>query len=115
MICLPCLGLLLYFGIASIFVPKYRRYIREGWHCFLDKLKGKKCSVSFDNRMRIAFSAWLTKRGLIKLGKFFYDERNFNLTLTVVTLIFTIISIYLFILLVNFLVSPPCAEGICPV
>ena len=62
----------------SIFFPKYRRYIREGWRCFTDKLRGKKCSVSFDNRMRMAFSMWLAKRGLVRAGKFFSIERNFN-------------------------------------
>jgi len=113
--CIPCLALLLYFGVASIFVPKYRRYLKEGWHCFLDKLKGRKCSASFDNRMRLALSSWLTRRGMVRLGRFFYNKRNFNITLTILTIIFTIVSIYFFILLIKFLISPPCANNVCSI
>jgi len=111
--CIPCLALLLYFIIASIFFPKYRIYIKEGWKCFLDKLLGKKCSVSFDNKMRINFSMWLTKKRMVRLGKFFYNKRNFDITLIVVVVILTAISMYFFILLIKFWISPPCAEGIC--
>lgn len=112
--CIPCLALISYFLILGIFFPKYRVYIKDGWKCFLDKLLGKKCSVSFDNRMRLAFSMWLTKKGSAKLGRFFYNERNFNITLTVLTIALTIVSIYLSILLVKFWISPPCSpESVC--
>lgn len=112
--CIPCLILILYFAIAGIFFPKYRGYIKEGWKCFLDKLRGKRCSISFDNRMRLALSMWLSKRNMSRLGKFFYNERNFKITLTVIGIAFTIISVYLFILLINFLISPPCPGYVCP-
>lgn len=112
--CIPCLVLIVYFGIASIFFPKYRSYIKEGWHCFLSKLKRKKCVASFDNRMRLAVSMWFAERGMPSVGKFLRNERNFNITLIVVGAVSTIVSIVLFILLINFLLYPPCAEGICP-
>jgi hypothetical protein len=108
--CIPCLALLVYFLIMSIFFPRYRVYIREGWRCFIDKLKGRKCSVSFDNRMRLAFSGWLTKRGMVRMGRFFNDERNFNMTLTAIAVITTIISIYLIVLFVYFQLYPPCTQ-----
>lgn len=114
-LCIPCLALVLYFAIAGIFFPKYRTYIAEGWKCFLDKLMGKKCSVSFDNRMRLALSTWLAKKGMIKLGTFLHNERNFNVTLTAVAIIFTVVSVYLFILLMHFSISPPCGNGTCSV
>ena len=109
--CIPCLALLAYFGIASIFFPKYRSYLREGWRCFMDKLMMKKCSVSFDNRMRIALSSWLTRRGAVRLGRFFHSERNFNMTLTILVLVSTLITIYFMILLVQFWLYPPCDTG----
>ena len=109
--CLPCIALLVYFGVASIFFPKYRVYLREGWRCFIDKLRMKKCSVSFDNRMRIALSAWLTRRGTVRLGRFMHDERNFNITLTVLVVVSTIVSVYLLILMVQFWLYPPCDTG----
>ncbi len=109
--CIPCLALLAYFAVASIFFPKYRIYLKEGWLCFLDKLRGKVCSVSFDNRMRIAFSAWLTRRGMVRLGRFLHDQRNFNLTLTVLAIVSTVISIYFLFLFVQFWFYPPCDTG----
>jgi len=107
--------LLAYFAIAGIFFPRYRVYIKEGWRCFLDKLRGKECSVSFDNRMRLALSMWFTRRGMSSVGKFFYNKRNFNMVLIVVGVVSTIVSIYLFILLINYLIYPPCADNVCPV
>lgn len=110
--CIPCLALLAYFGVMGIFFPKYRRYIREGWRCFTDKIRGKKCAVSFDNRMRMAFSMWLAKRGLVRAGKFFGNERNFNWTLIIIAVVSTAVSIYFMYLLYTFLfVQSPCAPG----
>jgi len=111
--CIPCLVLLAYFGIAGIFFPRYRNYIKEGWRCFLDKLKGSKCSVSFDNRMRLALSMWFTERNMPRLGRFFHNKRNFEITFIVIGVVSTIVSIYLFILLINFLIFPPCVGDVC--
>jgi hypothetical protein len=113
--CIPCLALLAYFGVASIFFPKYRVYMKEGWRCFIDKLKRKKCSVSFDNRMRIALSSWLTKRGLVKLGRFFNNERNFNMTLTIFVVGSTILTVYLLLLYIQFWFNPPCTDNTCSI
>jgi len=105
--------LVLYFLIAGIFFPRYRVYVRDGWKCFLDKLRGKKCSVSFDNRMRLFLSMWLTERGMSRLGRFFHNERNFKITFTILGIAFTIISIYLFFVLIQFYFEPPCVDGVC--
>jgi hypothetical protein len=113
--CIPCLALVAYFGIASIFFPKYRMYLREGWRCFMDKLRRKKCSVSFDNRMRLAFSGWLIRHKMVRAGRFINNERNFSITLTVVAVVSTIISIYLFVLFIHYLYNPPCSETTCSV
>ena len=109
--CIPCLALLIYFGVASIFFPKYRVYIREGWRCFMDKLRGKKCSVSFDNRMRMALSAWLTRHRMVRLGRFFNSERNFNWFLIIATVVSTLATIYLILLFIHFQINPPCDTG----
>ena len=109
--CIPCLVLLGYFAVASIFVPRYRGYIKEGWRCFIDKLTGKKCSVSFDNRMRLAVSMWFTKRRMPRIGKFLQNKRNFDTTLIVIGIVSTIVSIYLFALLITFLIHSPCDVG----
>jgi hypothetical protein len=110
-LCIPCLALLVYFGVMGIFFPKYRRYIKEGWRCFTDKLRGKKCSVSFDNRMRMAFSMWLAKRGMVRAGKFFGSERNFNWFLIVMAVASTVLTIYFIFLFIHFQINPPCDFG----
>lgn len=114
--CIPCIALVVYFVVAGIFFPKYRVYIREGWRCFTDKLRRKKCSVSFDNRMRMALSAWLTKRDMVRLGRWFNSERNFNMFMTTFAIVSTILTIYFIWLFVQFLVTPPCDVGdVCSV
>jgi len=110
-LCIPCLALILYFLILGLFFPKYRPFIKEGWRCFVDKLFRRKCSISFDNRMRLALSSWLAKKGFVRLGKLMYKEKNFNRTLIMVMILFTIISILLFILLIKFLIASPCQAG----
>jgi len=110
--CIPCLMLIAYFGILSIFAPKYRIDFKEAITCFIDKLKGKKCSISFDERMRMKLSAWLIDKGYIKLGKFFNNRRNFNITFTFIFIIFSIVTTYLFILLIQYLfIQSPCNIG----
>lgn len=111
-LCIPCLLLIAYFGIMAIFVPRYRVYFKEAITCFKDKLTGKKCSISFDERMRMKLSAWFLDRNHVKLGNFFNNKRNFNITMTILFIIFTIVSIYLFILLYQFIfVKSPCDTG----
>lgn len=109
--CIPCLVLALYFLIAAVFFPKYRAYVKEAWKCFSDKIRGKKCAFSFDNKMRLALSMWFAKRNMLKTGKFFYNQRNFTLFFTMIGIVFTIVSTFLFILLVHFLINPPCSVG----
>ena len=110
--CIPCLVLLAYFAVMGIFSPKYRVYIKDGWRCFSDKLRRRKCSVSFDNKMRIALSVWLTRHGMVRAGRFFHNERNFNWSLIIFGVVTTVVSAYLFVLLVQFLlVESPCAVG----
>jgi len=113
--CIPCLALLMYFGIAGIFFPRYRTYLKDAWRCFYDKLRRKKCPVSFDNKMRLALSTWFADHNMTSLGRFFYNEKNFKMVLTIVLIVFTIISIYLFILFVQYLYKPPCVDNVCGV
>lgn len=89
----PVLGNATYFLIASIFVPRYRSYIKEGWHCFIDKLRGKNCSVSFDNNETSLIGSGLQKKVCPEL-------ENFSTTKE------TYISILWF-------VKPPCAAETC--
>ena len=109
--CIPCLVLVVYFLVAAIFFPKYRAYVKEAWKCFSDKIKGKKCSFSFDNKMRLALSMWFAKRNMPRIGKFFYNKTNFTIVLTIAGILFTIITTLLFILLVKFLIQSPCSQG----
>ncbi len=114
--CIPCLALLVYFGVAGIFFPKYRTYIREGWRCFSDKLRGRKCSVSFDNRMRIAFSAWLAHHRMTRLGRWFNSERNFSMFMTTFAIVSTVLTIYFIWLFIQFQINSPCDVGdVCSV
>lgn len=111
--CIPCLVLIGYFAVAGIFFPKYRGYIKEGWKCFIDKIKRRECSVSFDNKMRIKTATWLADKGMIRAGRFLYVKENFDWMLIVIGVVFTILSIYLFIVLMGFLVNPPCSADTC--
>ena len=86
--------MLTYFLIASVFVPRYRIYIKEGWRCFIDKMRGKNCSVSFDNKMRLVLS------GVVYKKKACPELENFSTTKE------TYISILWF-------VKPPCAAETC--
>ncbi len=117
LLCIPCLALILYFLILGMFIPRYRAYIKEAWRCFLDKLRGRKCSVSFDNKMHKAFVLWLAKHNWIGAARFFNKKRNFDIFLIIVLTLFTIITTWLFWLLVKFLfIKSPCAgsqEPIC--
>ena len=113
--CIPCLVLVLYFLIAAIFFPRYKVYVREAWRCFSDKLKGKKCSFSFDNKMRLALSMWFAQRNMPRMGKFFYNKRNFNITFTIIGIVFTIVTTILFFFLIKFLIHSPCSGGTCSI
>lgn len=114
-LCIPCLALLLYFAIVGAFVPRYRVYIGEAWKCFIDKLKGKKCSVSFDNKARLALSTWFAKRNMNKTAKFLYNKRNFDTTLIIAIIAFSVVSTWLSILLIKFLIHSPCAGKACEI
>ena len=115
-LCIPCLALLIYFLILSIFIPRYRTYLKEAWGCFIDKLRGRKCPVSFDKKMHQAFIMWLAKKNKVKLAKYFSDKKKFDLWLMVFLIVFSIISTILFIFLIKFLfIKSPCEgnPGIC--
>lgn len=115
-LCIPCLLLLLYFIVLGMFVPKYKGYWREALKCFVDKLKGRKCSISFDERMRISFSGWLADKGHIKAARFFNNKKNFEITMIVAFVVVTIVSTYLFALLIHWLfVQSPCIDNACKV
>jgi hypothetical protein len=112
--CIPCLVLVAYFLIASIFIPRYRTYIKEGWRCFADKLRGKECSVSFDNKMRLVVSEWFAGHGMPRLGKFLYKKKNFDWTLITVGIVTTVLTVYLVFVAYQFwFVEPPCTEEVC--
>ena len=113
--CIPCLVLVSYFAIASLFFPKYRIYIKDGWKCFIDKLKGRECSVSFDNKMRISIATWFAEKNMTKIGKFLYKKKNFDWTLIILGIVFTVLTVYLFIVLVGFSINPPCTDNGCSI
>jgi len=109
--CIPCLALLIYFLVMGTFFPRYRVYIKDGYRCFTDKLRGKKCALSFDNRMRLAFSAWLTQHRMPWLGRWFSNQRNFSNFLIISTIVTTVISIYFIWLFIYWQINPICYDG----
>jgi hypothetical protein len=114
--CIPCLALILYFLVVSLFVPRYRVYIKEAWICFLEKLRGKKCPVSFDKKMHHAFVMWLTKKNWLAAARFFHKKRNFDIGLVVFLTILTVVSTWLLWLLFKFLfIQSPCEGSTQPV
>ena len=114
-LCIPCLAIFLYLAIAGIFFPQYRVYLKEAWKCFVDKLRGKKCSVSFDNKARLAVANWFAKRNMTKTAQFFYKKRNFDITMIVIFIAFTILTTWLFFLFIKYLIHSPCAGKTCEI
>lgn len=115
-LCIPCIALLLYFLVLGIFMPRYRTYVKDAWRCFLDKLRGKKCSVSFDNKMHHAFLLWLVKHNKMKLARFFHKKRNFDVFLGILLIALTILTTWLAWLLYKFLfIKSPCEGSVQPI
>jgi hypothetical protein len=107
--------LLTYFAVASIFIPRYRVYIGEGWRCFLDKIRGKNCSVSFDNKMRLVVSEWFADKGMPRIGKFLYKKKNFDWTLITIGVVSTVLTLYLLVVAIQFWFEPPCNVDTCSI
>ena len=108
--------LVAYFVVASIFIPRYRVYIKAGWRCFADKLRGKECSVSFDNKMRLVVSEWFANRGMPRIGKFLYKKRNFDWTMITIGILTTVVTVYLTFMAYQFwFVEPPCTVDTCSI
>ncbi len=63
--------------------------------------------------MRLALSMWFTERNMPSIGRFLHNKRNFEITLIVVGVVSTVVSIYLFALLINYLIYPPCVDDVC--
>lgn len=64
--------------------------------------------------MRLALSMWFTKRGMPSAGRFFHNKKNFDMTLIIIGVVTTIISIYLFVVLIDYLFfNPPCVDDVC--
>ena len=63
--------------------------------------------------MRIKTATWFADKGMARIGRFLYVKENFDLTLIVIGIAFTILSIYLLIVLMGFLVNPPCSVDTC--
>lgn len=82
----------------------------------MDKLRGNNCSVSFDNKMRLAVSEWFVRKKMPKVGKFLYNKRNFDWTLIIIGVATTVLTVYLFALFIQFwFVKPPCTADTCGV
>lgn len=107
--CIPCLLLLLYFGILAIFVPSKRHYVKDAWHCFTRKLLMRPCDVEFDKQMKARFSAWLAAKGHPRAGAFVF--KHFETMMTVLFAILFIVSIYATYLFWEWIVvgNKPCA------
>ena len=104
-----CFIALIIFAILAIFSAKYRAYFKEALDCVARKATLRKCTTSFDKKMKIKVTSKISKRNK-PLGKFVY--KNFDLitwTITIISLIIMIFSLYYGVLGVyNFYVYGNC-------
>ncbi len=89
-----CFMALIIFAILAVFSAKYRAYFKEALDCVARKATLRKCTTSFDKKMKIKVTSKLSKRNK-SLGKFVY--KNFDIitwTITIVSIIIMILSLY---------------------
>lgn len=111
LICIPCLALLIIFGLLSLFFPRYRPFVKDAWHCFWRKLTLRPCEQSFDQKIKSKLMAYFASKNNGTMARFV--NRHYETTMTVigvVMIVLIVISSFLFIkwILLN---RSPCAEN----
>jgi len=115
--CLPCLALIIYFSILGIFLPSKRNFIKDAIQCFWKKLTFQHCTDAFDDLVHKQFVMWLSEKNKDSLAHFFSKKRNFDIVLSLATLVFIVLNGLLLILMYRWLfIKSPCdsQKGVCP-
>jgi len=104
-----CFIALIVFAILALFSAKYRAYFKEALDCVFRKATLRKCTTSFDKKMKMKVTSKISKRNK-GFGRFVY--KNFDIltwTITIVSIIIMIYSLWFGVLGVyNFYVFGNC-------
>ena len=88
-----CFVALFVFAILGLFSVKYRSYFFEAFDCVLRKATLRKCTTSFDKKMKMKVSARVSKFNK-PLGSFVF--KNFDVLSWILTIIMVISLIWSF-------------------
>jgi len=86
-----CFIALIVFAILAIFSTKYRAYFKEALDCVARKATLRKCTTSFDKKMKMKVTSKISKRNK-KVGRIVY--KNFDIITWIITIVSIIIMIY---------------------
>ena len=68
-----CFIALFVFGVLAIFSAKYRVYFKEASDCVFRRMTLRKCTTSFDKKMKVKISSRISKRNK-KFGGFVFKH-----------------------------------------
>ncbi|MBT4870277.1 MAG: hypothetical protein HON47_01775 [Candidatus Diapherotrites archaeon] len=86
-----CFIALIVFAILALFSAKYRAYFKEALDCVFRKATLRKCTTSFDKKMKMKVTSKISKRNK-KFGRVVY--KNFDLITWIITIVSIIVMIY---------------------
>ena len=86
-----CFIALIIFAILAIFSAKYRAYFKEALDCVARKATLRKCTTSFDKKMKMKVTSKISKRNKT-IGRVVY--KNFDRITWIITIVSIIIMIY---------------------
>jgi len=86
-----CLIALVVFGVLAIFSAKYRGYFKEAADCVFRRMTLRKCTTSFDKKMKVKISSKLSSKSK-KLGSFTF--KHFESLSWIVTIIMIVSLVY---------------------
>ena len=86
-----CFIALIVFAILAIFSAKYRAYFKEALDCVARKATLRKCTTSFDKKMKMKVTAKISRANK-PLGRFVF--KNFDVLSWIITIVSIIIMIY---------------------
>lgn len=86
-----CLIALFIFGVLALVSAKYRAYFKEAADCVFRKMTLRKCTTSFDKKMKVKISSKISNRNQ-KIGGFVF--KNFETLSWIMTIIMILSMIF---------------------
>jgi hypothetical protein len=86
-----CFIALIVFAVLAVFSAKYRAYFKEALDCVFRKATLRKCTTSFDKKMKMKVTSKISKKAP-GLGRFVF--KNFDVLSWIITIVSIIIMIW---------------------